>query len=235
MEGGVSSGVVYIPLYVSDWRGNAKLARCSMAAHGVWINLLCIMADADECGVLVVDGEVWGDEEIVGVIGGNRKVVLNALNELRVRKVLRQRKSDGAYYSSRLMREGRRIRKRSESARMAAEARWGHADAMRTQCDRNADALPTQCVEDADAMPTRTRVRTRTRTRKNTSEAAAISWSPDDGWQGITDADRTRWAEAYPACDLDRQLASMTAWLGREPDEGEEIQLGTVRRRLAQA
>jgi hypothetical protein len=38
--------------YPKDWRNNAKLQRCSSAARGAWIDILCILHDADEYGVL---------------------------------------------------------------------------------------------------------------------------------------------------------------------------------------
>jgi hypothetical protein len=38
--------------YPGDWRNNAKLRRCSVAAQGAWINVLCLMHDSDEYGVL---------------------------------------------------------------------------------------------------------------------------------------------------------------------------------------
>ena len=39
----------------------------------------------------------------------------------------------------------------------------------------------------------------------------------DGSWQGITEADRTSWQAAYPAVDIDRQLAAMLVWLGANP------------------
>lgn len=39
--------------YVKDWRNNAKLRRCSPAARGVWVDVLCLMHDSDaEYGAL---------------------------------------------------------------------------------------------------------------------------------------------------------------------------------------
>ena len=31
-------------------------------------------------------------------------------------------------------------------------------------------------------------------------------------WEGITDEDKSGWAKAYPACDIDRELLSMIEW-----------------------
>lgn len=44
-----------------------------------------------------------------------------------------------------------------------------------------------------------------------------ITWSPDHGWQGITGLDHAAWADAYPACKIDRQLAQMGDWLRSNP------------------
>jgi hypothetical protein len=46
---------------------------------------------------------------------------------------------------------------------------------------------------------------------------AAVSWSADAGWQGITDADRSEWAAAYPGAVIDQELAKATAWLRANP------------------
>ena len=37
--------------YPGDWRKNAKLRRCTDAARGAWMDLLCVLHDADEYGV----------------------------------------------------------------------------------------------------------------------------------------------------------------------------------------
>lgn len=38
--------------YPGDWQRNMKLRRCSKAARGEWIDVLCLMHDSDEYGVL---------------------------------------------------------------------------------------------------------------------------------------------------------------------------------------
>lgn len=37
--------------YPKDWRGNMKLRRCSDAAKGAWIEILCVLHDSEEYGV----------------------------------------------------------------------------------------------------------------------------------------------------------------------------------------
>jgi hypothetical protein len=38
--------------YPKDWRNNANLRRCSPAARGAWIDVLCVLHDSDEYGIL---------------------------------------------------------------------------------------------------------------------------------------------------------------------------------------
>lgn len=38
--------------YPADWKSNAKLRRCSEAARGTWMDVLCTLHDSDEYGVV---------------------------------------------------------------------------------------------------------------------------------------------------------------------------------------
>ena len=49
------------------------------------------------------------------------------------------------------------------------------------------------------------------------SAAATLVWDSIEGWQGITDADRTAWATAYPAASLTAELAKASEWLRANP------------------
>lgn len=50
--------------YPADWRSNAKLRRCSWAARGVWVEVLGLMHDSDEYGILR-----WPLKEIANGVG----------------------------------------------------------------------------------------------------------------------------------------------------------------------
>lgn len=50
--------------YPADWRSNAKLRRCSWAARGVWMEVLGLMHDSDEYGILR-----WPLKEIANGVG----------------------------------------------------------------------------------------------------------------------------------------------------------------------
>jgi hypothetical protein len=61
---------------------------------------------------------------------------------------------------------------------------------------------------DAPSTPTR---------RRCSKPADPLRWSAESGWEGITDADRAEWSQAYPAADLPVELAKATQWLKANP------------------
>lgn len=44
------------------------------------------------------------------------------------------------------------------------------------------------------------------------------SWTPESGWKNIDPATIARWSEAYPACNIERQLKVMNEWLLANPE-----------------
>jgi hypothetical protein len=57
------------------------------------------------------------------------------------------------------------------------------------------------------------------KTEKKSSSAvtAKVGWSPAQGWSSIDDDLRSELRQAYPACDVERQLRQMTMWLKANP------------------
>jgi hypothetical protein len=53
--------------------------------------------------------------------------------------------------------------------------------------------------------------------RRCSKPADPLRWSAESGWEGISDADRAEWSQAYPAADLPVELAKATQWLKANP------------------
>jgi hypothetical protein len=66
--------------YPGDWLRNSNLRRCSKAARGVWVDLLCFFHDSDEYGIIR-----WPLVEIANAIGAPVK----DLRELATKGVLK--------------------------------------------------------------------------------------------------------------------------------------------------
>lgn len=74
--------------------------------------------------------------------------------------------------------------------------------------------MPTDTAQAAPApfAPTRTASQPVRSRRRST-----IQWDAEHGWTGIAPETIASWGSAYPACDIDRQLAAMSAWLTANP------------------
>ena len=116
----------------------------------------------------------------------------------------------------------------------AAKARATHAQRQDTYRRRSRDGAPSQGGGADVSLQERTgeerteeeiqpaaQVATSDppKRRKRSQPAGGIAWTADAGWQGITDADRTEWAAAYPACDVAGELLRATSWLKANPSK----------------
>ncbi len=103
----------FIKFYHSDWRGDPKLRVCSLAAQGLWIGLISIMAESEKYGYLQADGKPMALEDMATLIGKDKAEVKANLSELETRKVT-SRTDDGILYSRRMARDGLRRSKAKE-------------------------------------------------------------------------------------------------------------------------
>lgn len=90
--------------YPGDWRNDAALRMCSLAARGLWIDMLCIMHDAEPYGHLVIAGEPVEPAELAKLVGESAKDVQGLLAELQKRNVFSVTE-DGVIYSRRMIRD----------------------------------------------------------------------------------------------------------------------------------
>ena len=75
--------------YPADWRSNAKLRRCSDAARGGWVDVMCLLHDSDEYGVCR-----WPLAELARAAG----VTLKLVRELAAKDVLKGADKGAADY-----------------------------------------------------------------------------------------------------------------------------------------
>ena len=90
--------------YPKDWRDETALRLCSMAARGLWIDLMCLMHACERYGHLEASGEPMTPEQIARLVGESPKDVRGWLAELTRNNVcsIDQR---GVMYSRRMVRD----------------------------------------------------------------------------------------------------------------------------------
>ncbi len=90
----------------------------------------------------------------------------------------------------------------------------------RVQRKRNADSVTKALPEKRREKKSKKKINTSASTRGGSTaeeKSIEVSWTKSSGWRGFDEADRARWAEAYPACNVDRQLLAMDDWLRSNP------------------
>lgn len=102
----------FLKFYTSDWRSDPALRMCSLAARGVWIELICLMHEATPYGQLLIKGHPPTDAQLGVLVGAPTDQIPELIGELEAAGVF-SRTRTGVIYS----------RKMSKMAKKAATAR----------------------------------------------------------------------------------------------------------------
>ena len=97
----------WLKWYPRDWAADACLRSCSLAARGLWIEMLGLAHRGDPYGHVTINGHAPDNTQIAAVVGSTSKVVTAALAELEAVGVF-SRTESGVVYSRRMVRDGRR-------------------------------------------------------------------------------------------------------------------------------
>jgi len=94
----------WMKFYPSDWRADPALRVCSLAARGLWMEMLCVMHEATPRGTLRINGAPMNPTQITALVGGNAKDVQRLLTELETAGVF-SRDDNLVIYSRRMIRD----------------------------------------------------------------------------------------------------------------------------------
>jgi hypothetical protein len=90
--------------YPADWRRDAALQSCSVAARGLWIELMCVMHDCEPYGVLAVNGRPMSSTQIARIVGESERVIARLLADLEDAGVC-SRDAEGRLFSRRMVKD----------------------------------------------------------------------------------------------------------------------------------
>lgn len=121
--------------YPSDWRSDAALQSCSIAARGLWWELCCVMHECSPYGHLTINGGPMPDESAARLVGVTLRDFRKLVAELEAAGVP-SRTADGALFSRRMVRDEhvREVR--------AASGRLGGNPCLLNQKDNPPDKPP---------------------------------------------------------------------------------------------
>jgi DNA-binding Lrp family transcriptional regulator len=98
------SGQPWAKWYFSDWRSDPALRMCSLAARGLWMDMLSIMHEADPCGSLVVNGRSLSIKQLAAIAGTSPDECQTLIEELEESGVFSRDEAD-TIYSRRMRRD----------------------------------------------------------------------------------------------------------------------------------
>lgn len=93
----------WLKFHCADWRADPALRSCSLAARGLWIEMICIMHEAEPYGSLRIAGRPLVESSLAKNCGQPVRTVRAALEELEAAGVFDR--VDGAIVSRRMMRD----------------------------------------------------------------------------------------------------------------------------------
>jgi hypothetical protein len=97
----------WLKFYPSDWRAEPTLRMVSLAARGLWIELLCIMHEASPRGFLLINGKPLTARQIACLTGLQSDEVAGLMTELEEAGVF-SRDDDRLIYSRRMVEDTER-------------------------------------------------------------------------------------------------------------------------------
>jgi hypothetical protein len=94
----------YVKWHGRDWLGDPLLRMVGHEARGVWIDLLCVMMQAEPYGHLAVAGKPMSNEQMARMIGVDMPTFIPLLMAIEGAGIS-SRTADGVLYSRRLVRD----------------------------------------------------------------------------------------------------------------------------------
>lgn len=119
------------------WNNETSLRTVSLAARGLWIEILCIMHRASPRGTLsTANGHRLTSAALARVVGSTEAEVTDCLKELEEARVF-SRLLDDTIINRRMYRKTVVSEMRSEIGKLGAEARWAHGKPMAKQNNKS--------------------------------------------------------------------------------------------------
>ena len=137
--------------FSSDWRGDALLATCSLAARGLLVEMMCLMHSAEPYGHLLVNGAPPSDAELARLVRATSVSELRRVRQELLSHGVLSLTDEGVVYSRRLVRDEQNAAKKRENGKLGGNP-WLKSGAAVVQLWVQLTTTPLRLT----AMPTRT-------------------------------------------------------------------------------
>ena len=222
----------WMKFYPSDWRGSTSLKMVSLAARGLWIEMLCVMHEANPYGHLVHNGRPISPERLAAMVSVPLETVVSCLQELEDEGVF-SRKRNGLIFSNRMEKDEKKRRIARENGKLGGNPTLGK------QIKKPASV--NQKTTDSDKGPTNPQI-PEARIQKLESKDSSLRSESSEGLFGAevidlptavkADQFEAGWT-AYPKRGRDRssKATAKKLWAGESKlAGGEKALIAAIRR-----
>lgn len=113
----------------------------------------------------------------------------------------------------------------AKSKKRAAMRQQRHRDRVTVVSrERNGEALPDKIIQDKKINTSKAQS-----VQRSSPATDGIWWDPEKDWSGITDIQRDKWSKAYPAANIEAELAKASAWCLANPKKAKRTANGWAR------
>ena len=106
-----------IQFYPADWRKDPAVQALNFHDRGVWFEILCLMHESSERGVLLLNGIPMPEDALARMLGLDKQILTTTLTTLLTYGAAKRRDADGAIYSSRMVKDEKIIQIRREAGK----------------------------------------------------------------------------------------------------------------------
>jgi hypothetical protein len=146
------SGERWMKFYTSDWLGDAQLRTCSVAARGLWMDMICLMDNASPRGHLKLGRRKLDMPTLAGLVGLTPKQLEKLIDELREADVF-SLTNRGVIFSRKMIRE----EKWRKNGAKAVKSRWAKATENKEEIGKRirGSMTPESRVQNQTSLPFR--------------------------------------------------------------------------------
>jgi len=103
--------------YPADWRKDSGVQALNRHDRSVWFDMLCIMHESEERGVLMLAGRPMPEEALASILNLDKQILTTTLTTLLTYGVARRREEDGAIFSKRMVEDEKLIQTRRNAGK----------------------------------------------------------------------------------------------------------------------
>lgn len=193
----------YLPLFTGDWRAASELEQCSLAARGLWIELMAIMHESPAYGHLLrANGDPYHTQDLVMAVRAPLDEIEDCLAILEHEKAF-SRTKDGVIFCRRMVRDYDRLLKHRANGTRGSLARYG----SQKRSDVTSESGDSQKPPAPKAKP----AKPKTPTIHGEALALGTSWNEESNKRGLG-TDDTACPSGQGMKNVAKRIAAGLTW-----------------------